>query len=267
MNLLFLITLALWAIPQCSFEAVALQQQLLASADSQMLASLLAAAELAGGNRYDGGDEAAADLPQLSSQEEIDKMAETRQRQTCHNATSDPARHIGRIKMHLNAAHQSFKHVVKMANITQQTSISNIAFGYSHSNKDTYRQESHQTSIHNEFNYAVNKTNQMQSSITKGIASHVEAVRQKLASFFESTSYVVHSDVSDEASMWCRRPLTPAEKNTLNEEIAKQSAAADAADAAAKAAGHAGKGKGKSKQKQKLTSCDRMATKKSECHV
>ena len=217
-----------------------------------MLASLLAAAELAGGNRYDGGDEAAADLPQLSSQEEIDKMAETRQRQTCHNATSNRARHIGKSKTHLNAAHQSFKHVVKMANITQQTSISNIAFGYSHSNKDTYHQESHQTSIHNEFNYAVKikKTNQIQSSITKGIASHVEAVRQKLASFFESTSYIVHSDVSDEASMWCRRPLTPAEKNTLNEEIAKQSAAADAADAAAKAAGHAGKGKGKSKKKR-----------------
>ena len=66
MHLLFLITLALWAIPQCSFEAVALQQQLLASADSQMLASLLVAAELAGGNRYDGGDEAAADLPQCN---------------------------------------------------------------------------------------------------------------------------------------------------------------------------------------------------------
>ena len=98
MHLLFLITLALWAIPQCSFEAVALQQQKLSSAETQMLASLLAAAELAGGNRYDGGDEAAADLPQLSSQEEIDTMAETRQRQTCHNATSDPARHIGQIK-------------------------------------------------------------------------------------------------------------------------------------------------------------------------
>ena len=49
MHLLFSITLALWAIPpQCSFEAVALQQQLLATADSEMLASLLAAARRRG---------------------------------------------------------------------------------------------------------------------------------------------------------------------------------------------------------------------------
>ena len=74
-----------------------------------------------------------------------------------------------------------------------------------------YNQTSQETTIAGVV-MAVNKTNQKQKFIVKGLMSHLKATQAQLQCFMQDADYLVHSEIEDEASMWCRRSLT---KNEL----------------------------------------------------
>ena len=129
----------------------------------------------------------------------------------------------GRANKSKQLSEQKFKHVVKMATSTQEDNCCNIAFGLANQCKDTFQQIGQETNaLESVSSSVVNKTSSHQSAIIRGLASHVQAVRNKLLSLVSNTSYIMATDVPDEASMWCRRSLTSQEMTEAKNELAKK---------------------------------------------
>ena len=129
----------------------------------------------------------------------------------------------GRANKSKQLSEQKFKHVVKMATSTQEDNCCNIAFGLANQCKDTHQQIGQEThALESVSSSVVNKTSSHQSAIIRGLASHVQAVRNKLLSLVSNTSYIMVTDVPDEASMWCRRSLTSQEMTEAKNELAKK---------------------------------------------
>ena len=143
------------------------------------------------------------------------------------SAAAARARRARRYNASKANADKQFKHVIKMANKTQQENCTNLNFGHGNSScKDTYERFSQEANaLDGVASEVVDKTKQTQSAIVRGLASHLKAVRQKLVDLFNKTSYVIVADVSDEASMWCRRSLTSDELKAAKAAAAKAKAA------------------------------------------
>jgi hypothetical protein len=128
----------------------------------------------------------------------------------------------GRANKSKQAAEQKFKHAVKMATSTEEDSCCNITFGLANQSKDTFEQiQQTATALESVSSTVVNKTSSHQSAIIRGLSSHVQAVRKKLLDMVSSSSYIMTTDVVDEASMWCRRSLTSEEMKEAKKELAK----------------------------------------------
>ncbi len=235
---------ALQRIHQCSFDFAATSVANSTGQD-KMLASLLSAAAAASSPRQGVQGQDPEPEPNCSGSGSGSASGGRKRMQQNHD-DNIAAMAIANAQKAAERASTKFKHVINMASSTQQHNISKTAFGYGNQCKDTYKrfgQES--TALGDDISTVVNKTGQVQAGICKGLASHLTAVRQKLCSFLENSQYIVHSDVSDEASMWCRRSLTSRELEHLNTACAKKKA---------KAMASGGKGK--------HSHCERMVTKK-----
>ena len=143
------------------------------------------------------------------------------------SAAAARARRARRYKASKANADKQFKPVIKMVNKTPQENCTNLTFGHGNSScKDTYHRFSQAANaLDGVASEVVDKTKQTQSAIVRGLASHLKAVRQKLVDLFNKTSYVIVADVSDEASMWCRRSLTSDELRAAKAAAAKAKAA------------------------------------------
>ena len=113
--------------------------------------------------------------------------------------------HVTRFKNKINQAKEAFTSVIQLANQTTCQSVSTKAFGYGlKQSKDTYNTVSQQAMQLGLHAMTIDNTNQTQSYILKGLTSHCKAVRNALHRFLNDTNYVCHSEIGDEASMWCR---------------------------------------------------------------
>ena len=127
-----------------------------------------------------------------------------------------------RVKKSKQLAEQKFKHVVNMATNTSDDNCCNITFGLASQCKDTYQQINQEgTALASVSSTVVDKTSANQSAIVRGLSSHIQAVRKKLLDMVSSTSYIMTTDVVDEASMWCRRSLTSEEMKEAKKELTK----------------------------------------------
>ena len=134
--------------------------------------------------------------------------------------------HVTRFKNKINQAKEAFTSVIQLANQTTCQSVSTKAFGYGlKQSKDTYNTVSQQAMQLGLHAMTIDNTNQTQSYILKGLTSHCKAVRNALHRFLNDTNYICHSEIGDEASMWCRRALTAKEKEIAKKAAAKQKAA------------------------------------------
>ena len=209
----------LWASaqhPQCSIEAAALELTATANTSGcvgcvNMIASLLARAAACG---IQGAMQHAQDQNDQNDQNRRRCGAKSKAHHGCH--------HVTRFKNKINQAKEAFTSVIQLANQTTCQSVSTKAFGYGlKQSKDTYNTVSQQ-GLHA---MTIDKTNQTQSYILKGLTSHCKAVRNALHRFLNDTNYICHSEIGDEASMWCRRALTAKEKEIAKKAAAKQKAA------------------------------------------
>ena len=109
-------------------------------------------------------------------------------------------------------------HAIQMASGGSASSaIAANTFGYGLPCSEKYNQKSQETTIAGVV-MAVKKTNQKQTHIVKGLTSHLKAVQTQLQCYMQDTDYLVHSEIEDEASMWCRRSLTKKELAAAKEE-------------------------------------------------
>jgi hypothetical protein len=162
--------------------------------------------------------QALALLPQPQQQQELavqlDDDEDDENEDECHGEPAS-ARQIAAAKAasknKTDRNKTKIQHAIQMASgCSSSSTIATKTFGYGLPCSEKYNEKTQETTSAG-VTITVNKTNQKQTQILKGLVSHVQSVRQQLQCYMNDTDYMVHSEIEDEASMWCRRTLTKSE--------------------------------------------------------
>jgi len=103
-----------------------------------------------------------------------------------------------------------------MANRPFQVAVSSVGFGMN-SDKDLKFKSlaDRELACDPEVQVVVDKTKSRQCLLDRAVLSHVTAMQQKLTILLAGASFLVHSDVSDEATMWVRKTYDSKDKQSF----------------------------------------------------
>ena len=112
-------------------------------------------------------------------------------------------------------AEQQRDAAVAVCSPTVREGISRDIFGFNPQLKGNFRFSSG-TTLDPATTITVDRRRQRGRMQRRGLGSHVEATRESLVRFVQRVRTLVHVDVTDEATMWGRKPETKADRRARN---------------------------------------------------